>query len=80
MSENSTLSHVLRYVYDESTAQEARHVEQHLLSNDKLYYATAEVMHLKRLISNAAEQPRQSSLDAIMAYAASKNKNVVEEQ
>jgi anti-sigma factor RsiW len=80
MSENSTLSHILRYVYDECNPAEAQHVEQHLLSDDRLYNATAEIMHLQRQISSAALEPRHSSLQAIMDYASAKNKNVVKEQ
>jgi hypothetical protein len=73
MYENSTLSQVLQYVYDDCTPAEQQKLERQLAKNDRLYYATAEVMALQRKISAAALEPKQSTIDNIMAYAKRKS-------
>lgn len=73
MSANSTLNQVMRYVYDDCSAQETAAFEGALMTNDRLYYLTAEVIDLQRKISQAKAEPSKQCLDNIMAYAKSRH-------
>ena len=72
MYENSTLNDVLAYVYDDCSQAQAQQLESQLAKDDRLYYATAEVMALTRKLNHVLLEPKQATLDSIMAYAKAK--------
>ena len=72
MYENSTLNDVLAYIYDDCSPAQTQKIVQQLATDDELYYATAEVMALTRKLDKALLEPKQETLNNIMAYAKSK--------
>ena len=73
MSENSTLSQLLRYAYDEGTAAQLAATEKRILKEPRVYSTAAEVVFLRNMVQQAEAEPRQKTLDAIMAYAKAQN-------
>ena len=71
MTKTFTQDDVIRFVYDEMSAEEARELSQVLFSDPKLERRYNELVALKAQINGAAKNPSDAVVNRILNYSKS---------
>lgn len=69
MIQTSTYDDVIRYVYEETSEEENLNIEDALMSEPELMTQFLETLELRALMNKIERQPRQSSVESILAFS-----------
>ncbi|GAB3565219.1 hypothetical protein GCM10027578_12170 [Spirosoma luteolum] len=69
MIKTFTQDDVIRYVYEETSAEENILIEEALMAEPELMTFFLDALEMRALMNRIERQPRPSAVDAILAYS-----------
>ncbi len=73
MTKTFTQDDVVRYIYEETSEQENKEIEQALICDAKLQEVYKELNAVKKQLDHSLKQPSDSTVQSIMNYSKSLN-------
>lgn len=69
MIKTFTQDDVVRYVYEETSAEDNQIIEDALMAEPSLMSFFLETIEMRALLNKIERQPRESTVDAILTYS-----------
>jgi hypothetical protein len=80
MIQTSTHNEIIRFLYDETTEEENKHIKNDLIFNEEARNFYHELSSVKKSLNKGLKAPRQKAIDNILNYSKSLNLHPVHKE